>query len=81
MQVSRDAIDSAGRVRCAIELVQIEFEYEGEPALRFWLGPTTAQRLGFTSRTVLPLPDFYPPWVDETEWWAVCVKCFAETRR
>jgi hypothetical protein len=80
MQVSRDLVDAKGQVSPDMQLVKVEYEYEGTIADRYHLSPAFAGRLGFTQPTVLPLPDIYPPWVDEIPWSAVCVKCFDESR-
>jgi len=81
MQVSRDVVDAEGQVAPDAQLIRVEFNYEGTPALWFHLSPATASRLGFTRPTVLPLPDDYPSWCDEIQWSCVCAKCFDESRR
>jgi hypothetical protein len=63
-----------------VQLVTVDFEYEGTKADRYHLSATLASQLGFTQATTLPLPDDYPSWVDEIQWYIVCVKCFDESR-
>jgi len=81
MRVSRDIVDDDGQVSPDVTLVRVEFNYEGDPALWYYMSPEIATRLGFIDRTVLPLPDQFPPWVDEVTWWAVCAKCFDDSRK
>jgi hypothetical protein len=81
MQVSRDVVNTDGQVSADLQLVTVDYEYEGMCACRFYLSPATASRLGFTKPTVLPLPDEYPSWVNDVPWSFVCAKCFAESRR
>lgn len=80
MQVSRDVVDTKGKVSPDVGLIRVDFEHEGIPTHWFYLSPATASRVGFTGPTVLPLLDAFPPWVDEIPWSAVCVKCFEESR-
>jgi hypothetical protein len=80
MQVSRDVVGAEGQISPDVELIRVDYEYEGTPADCFYMSHAMASRLGFTRPTVLPLPDDYPPWVTEVLWAAVCVRCFAESR-
>lgn len=80
MQVSRDVVDAEGKVLPDVELIRVDLEYQGTPTHSYYLSPAIASRLGFTGPTVLPLPDDFPPWVDEVAWSAVCLKCFEESR-
>ena len=80
MHVSRDVVDEAGQVSPHTQLVRVDFEYEGTPTHWFYLSSEIASRLGFTRSTVLPLPDHFPPWVDEVLWLAVCTECFDQSR-
>ena len=80
MQVSRDVVDAAGQVPPRVQLIRVDYEYEGTATHWFYLSPATASRLGFTKPTVLPLPDEFPPWTDDGLFCAVCRKCFEESR-
>lgn len=80
MVVSNDAIDTNGNVSQEIKLIQVDFEIDGKPMVRYYLSPANASRFGLKDVSTFPMEDELPAWVDEIKWSAVCLECYRESR-
>lgn len=59
-----------------LNIIIIDFEYDGDVVDSFYLSEGFAQKNGYKCNQKMTLPDDYPRWVGEMV--LVCEKCFQE---
>jgi hypothetical protein len=75
MQLSPDIWEEPWKADKERGGIKVEYEFNGETVDAFLLSADFAKRVGAIDGP-LPLPDQYPPWMDQLL--AVCSKCLAE---
>jgi hypothetical protein len=75
-KVSPDLWAAPGSAPVATEYIEFSYEFLGDATFHFYrLSAKFAQKHGIVPGTY-PLPDVYPPWVDEIT--GMCQDCFLE---